>query len=595
VKLAAFSPSTLRKPRAGSMLALLAVVTTVPVVGGDSWGAPPVPEAAAARRPNIVFFITDDQDQMLGSSFPSVPDISGTPLPKTRRLLVEQGATFRHFFAHVPICNPSRSTTLTGRYFHNLRTTGTVWAQMHVATDAVHNFTVARRLKDAAGGPYATGLFGKYLNAMPPGTRAPPGWDAWLANGGGDYVAPAFVVGGTDYVFQNVSNATWQGTADDYTTAVVGNASVAWIRKVRRRAPTTPFFAYVAPKAAHEPFDPAPWYRDAWDPAWSSVERRGPAWNASFAQRRDHGSNVPTQPVLTAQAAAVVSGIWRNRWRTLMSVDDVVEAVHAACDPASTYFFYTSDHGFQLGHLNMLMDKRHAYDWDVRIPLVVKGPGIAAGALVDAVATNVDLAPTFLDLAGIFATSSGGEQRSSRQQLETTPIDGKSLAPLLFVTEEEDSSPARLRRTWRTSVPIEYFFNDNNTKCVANCTSVEDDEYPAADASCADLSTTPNRDCWGAGCNEECYPTESLENNFIALRRIDGRDDNLLYVAYETGNQTAENLTFAAPTFVELFDVARDDPWMLQNLATQPASAPRRAALHAELMAWFHCAGAACP
>ena len=54
----------------------------------------------------------------------------------------------------------------------------------------------------------------------------------------------------------------------------------------------------------------------------------------------------------------------------------------------STYFFYTSDHGFQLGQFNILMDKRQPYDWDTRIHLLARGPGIQAGSLMDAAVTQ---------------------------------------------------------------------------------------------------------------------------------------------------------------------------------------------------------------
>ena len=101
---------------------------------------------------------------MLGSSFPTVG--GATPLPKTKRLLVDEGATFTNAFIHVPICNPSRSTTLTGRYFHNLRTTNTSWAAMHVNMNAVHNRSFGLVFQRAG---YATALLGKYVNAMPEG------------------------------------------------------------------------------------------------------------------------------------------------------------------------------------------------------------------------------------------------------------------------------------------------------------------------------------------------------------------------------------------------------------------------------------------
>ena len=74
---------------------------------------------APAAKPNIAFFLTDDQDQMLGGSFPTLH--GATPMPQTRSLLAEQGATAGNFFVHTPICCPSRSELLTGKYFHNLK------------------------------------------------------------------------------------------------------------------------------------------------------------------------------------------------------------------------------------------------------------------------------------------------------------------------------------------------------------------------------------------------------------------------------------------------------------------------------------------
>ena len=71
--------------------------------------------ASSARPlPNIVMFLTDDQDQMLGGSFPQHGGVG--PMPKTKALLADQGATATNFFIHTPICCPSRAETFTGRY-----------------------------------------------------------------------------------------------------------------------------------------------------------------------------------------------------------------------------------------------------------------------------------------------------------------------------------------------------------------------------------------------------------------------------------------------------------------------------------------------
>ncbi|KAJ8600108.1 hypothetical protein CTAYLR_003467 [Chrysophaeum taylorii] len=482
---------------------------------------------------------------MLGSSFPET--MAGTPLPQAKARLVEKGVTFTNAFIHVPICNPSRSTTLTGRYFHNLKTTGTPWAAMHVDMGRVYNSSFVVPLRRAG---YSTGLFGKYLNDMP--DYKPQGWDVFFGNGGGDYLSPTFQVYDLDV------NESWPG---GYATSVVGNVSVAWLRNQ-----TGDFFCYVAPKAAHEPFNPAPWYSHYWDPSWPAEEKKGKAWNASYATRKTHGANVPTQLPLTDYAADVIAGIWRNRWRTLMSVDDLIAALDDQC--SDCYFFFTSDHGFQLGQFNMLMDKRHVYDWDTRVHLVVKGPGIVARH-EHRLVTNVDLAPTFLDVATATASTNSS----------FLLFDGKSLKPLLF----GDGHAAAA--AWRTSVLIEYYFVDTNDKClVCNDTA---DEYPYEDSNCADLDN--NDLCW-CTTGDDCYPTEDYFNNFIGLRLQNATHD-LLYAKYENGSQYDTNLTFSEEgvLFYELFD-ARADPWMMSNLLYTNNNATTDD-LEAPLMAWFWSVG----
>eukprot|EP00976_Prorocentrum_cordatum_P064623 1177564-Prorocentrum_minimum.AAC.1 len=141
---------------------------------------------AAPSRPNIIYFLTDDQDQMLGGSFPQLKNVG--PMPKTKALLQEKGIMAERFYIHTPICNPSRASGLTGRYFHNIKATNTGNWAMHVNESHVNANTFVRDLHERGG--YTTGMFGKYMNIMP--ESVPPGFDAWLANGGGNYVAPKF-------------------------------------------------------------------------------------------------------------------------------------------------------------------------------------------------------------------------------------------------------------------------------------------------------------------------------------------------------------------------------------------------------------------
>ena len=124
--------------------------------------------------PNIVFFLTDDQDQVLGASFPLTAAKAATPMPKTHKLIVDQGVTASNFYIHTPICCPSRAETLTGRYLQNVKLPpklkeceegysgkdshgGTCC--MHVDEPLVNNATLARYLPVQAG--YTVGMFGK--------------------------------------------------------------------------------------------------------------------------------------------------------------------------------------------------------------------------------------------------------------------------------------------------------------------------------------------------------------------------------------------------------------------------------------------------
>ena len=214
--------------------------------------------------------------------------------------------------------------------------------------------------------------------------------------------------------------------------------------------------------------------------------------------------------------------------------------------------------------------------------------------------TNVDLAPTFLHLAGDACDATTGRCTGSAAHPgpnSTAPLDGRSLLPLLL---GGGHSRAAAAAGWRGALFLEYYFNDRNTKCVANC-SAESRSYPQADASCASLGSTPNGVCWGGvdACTGGCYPTEDESNNFIGLRRVvdgaaaDGTwlPGGTLYAEYQEGRFAG--VDFSAPTFYELFD-AQSDPWHMHNLHAT-AGAHLKAALHAELHAWYGCMGETCP
>ena len=235
------------------------------------------------------------------------------------------------------------------------------------------------------------------------------------------------------------------------------------------------------------------------------------------------------------------------------------------------------------------MDKRQVYDWDTRIHLLARGPGIKKGGTFDLPATQVDIAPTFLGLAG----------------LKPPPtLDGKSLLPLLLnpgtvekqvllsATETHLSQlPPRneYAASWRKAVFIEYYYNSGNDKCMQNCTA---GHYPQQDTWCGDLTPGSNAECWGKYCDLNCYPTESVANNYIGLRTVMGEDT--LYAIYQTGEQSRVDINFSNFDYVEYYDVAKD-PWQMHNAINTSVGKAAATAKHAELMKWFQCAGESCP
>lgn len=258
----------------------------------------------------------------------------------------------------------------------------------------------------------------------------------------------------------------------------------------------------------------------------------------------------------------------------------------------STYFFYSSDHGFQLGQFNIPMDKRQVYEWDTKIHLVGRGPGIKHGHTFANPGTQVDIAPTLLGLAGIKIPAA---------------MDGKSIVPFLVDADDDallDSTREHLTalgdlstyaKNWRKEVFIEYYYCNWNVKCTSVEDCPTDGPYPQKDSSCVNLQD--NTDCWCGGdwpMKEDgtCFATEDTTNNFIAIRDL-RPGSNIVYAEYQTGDQTDTSIEFDKVDFREYYDLDADAV-QLQNKAVTVEQSELDALSH-RLHAWFTCAGETCP
>jgi len=159
-----------------------------------------------------------------------------------------------------------------------------------------------------------------------------------------------------------------------------------------------------------------------------------------------HHFAVACQPDINFIETILIDNLARARLQTLLTVDDILRGVTALLTDRgvidSTFIIFTSDHGFHMGQHRLNEGKRMPYDTDLRIPLMVAGPGVPAGAEVDHLVGLPDLAPTILELCGAVVAED---------------IDGKSLAPLLLSSVATPS-----HHSWRSAYLIEYIATEEN-------------------------------------------------------------------------------------------------------------------------------------
>jgi len=367
--------------------------------------------ATAAERPNIVFILTDDLDSR------SVGYLDGL-----RNIMGSNGTTFQRAYVSDAVCCPSRATILRGQYPHNHGIRGNT--DPAGGEDKFHDTmkdrsTMATWL-DGAG--YQTKFIGKYLNGYNQ-TYAPPGWDEWFG-WLGEY--------GNKKIYDK--NANEPGTVlevQGHDTDLFANESVDFIRRASAN-PDEPFFLNVWTRAPHQPAIPAPRYANEFE---NTALPRPPSFDEPDVS--DKPRFISDLPRLSDNKTSNMRELHQDRLASMLSVEDllrdVVAELRATGELDNTYIFFTSDNGYHLGQHRMTQGKRTAYEEDIRVPLMVRGPRVPANRVLKHQVLNNDLAPTFARLAGV-----------------TPPpfVDGKSMVPLL------DSSPPTTSN-WRTGILTE--------------------------------------------------------------------------------------------------------------------------------------------
>ena len=416
------------------------------------------------KRPNIIFIMSDDHAAQAISAY-------GFGLNKTPRIdsLARKGALLNHCYVTNSICTPSRAAILTGTHNH---INGVTTLSTPINNTLPH---VAKHLKF---GGYQTALVGKW-HLGEGKDHCPTGFDFWsVVHGQGEYFDPPMTENGKDI------------TEIGYTTDIITDKCVDWIESRDRNKP---FFLMCHHKAPHRPWE----YHPKYDSLYTDEIPYPPTFNDDYANRAKAAQEArmriesdmcyedfdlvqpkvpfknqeyelinkrtprmmvpfPTEEELkdftlicnrtgekfTFTTQEELKKFKYQRYmqkylRTIASIDESVGRILDLLDSEGitkdTMVIYTSDQGFFLGEHGWF-DKRFIYEESFRMPFLLQYPrAVKAGITVDAMAQNVDFAPTWLDYAGLTIPSY---------------MQGSSLRPILEGPEPEQWQKTAYHRYW---------------------------------------------------------------------------------------------------------------------------------------------------
>ncbi|HUQ47167.1 MAG TPA: sulfatase [Gemmatimonadaceae bacterium] len=405
-------------------------------------------DISAQGRPNVLFMMSDDHAAHAISAYRSLLKY-GVKLPGTPNLdrLAKSGMLFVNSFVTNSICGPARATVLTGQYGH--------LNGVMSNNEALHPMTVTfPKLMQAAG--YQTSLFGKWHLRTDP-----EGFDRYeILPGQGTYYNPVLLTGRDSVRYTG------------YTLDLVTDRAMKWLAA---RDKSRPFLMMLTFNAPHRYWDPGPQqlglYRDTtfsipasfWDVGAGRAEvSRDPemrialdlvprdlklspptnltpeqlaVWNAGYAHENEtfHTAGLHGDALAQWKYQRFITDYMRVVSALDGQVGRVLDSLDAAGLSKNTVVVYTSDQGFFLGERGWF-DKRWMYEESLRTPLIVRWPGVVRPNSKNTdLVMNLDLAETFLDIAGVKTPSS---------------MQGVSIVPLL-----RGKTPPN----WRDAIYYQYF------------------------------------------------------------------------------------------------------------------------------------------
>ena len=366
--------------------------------------------ASAGGRPNLLFIVTDDQAHWSLGSY-------GNADARTPHLdrLAREGVRFSRVFTPSPVCSPSRATMLSGRYGTEVGITDWINPQENEAGVGLPpRLTTWAEALQRAG--YRTGLVGKWhLGSRPEFHPTRHGYGSFYG----------FLGGGTQPMNPRIDVDGESLTVPGAEPDVMTDAALAFLRARDDR----PFALSLHFRAPHTPYGPVPEH--------------------DLAPFRDAQVSIPVFPGLDA---AQVRQWTREYYASIHSVDRNIARLLEALETSGlidrTVVIFTSDHGYNIGHHGLHTKGNgtwiaggvngptmpNMYEESLRPPLIVRGPGIGGGRVVDSLVSFEDVYPTVLSLAGVPLPADA-------------PRHGRDITPLL-----RDTAPV----DWRDAVFGQY-------------------------------------------------------------------------------------------------------------------------------------------
>lgn len=423
---------------------------------------------AEQKQPNIVYILADDLDWDYKQDRAAL-------MPNLFEQIVSQGAHFVNHVAAVPVCGPSRSSLLAGRYPHNTGYFANLDSKSVKSFREIQNNTIGTWLTQAG---YHTAFIGKYVNGLERDVAS--GWNYWGSISNHKNLYNFYNASSWDVTFDDEGKHPVSEIKDQLWTGIhqadwIPQLAEAQIKAAKNK--NKPFYLHLTPTMVHYGTCDGPHDHEGKyaldDPYWEKqLEQFGCDRTKEFHCRltaspcvshRNRGRDtdlknphVPSYNVSTGgdlpeemQLGPLTHYIskrqdigFRNRTGSIRDLDDMIGAVLKAVKDAgeedNTYFIFTSDNGFHLGEHRMIFGKQHPYETDVVVPFYIKGPGIPTNVKLQHASTHLDVTATIADIAG--ATPKG------------PPLDGKS-----FKSELSGTSDAK---AWRSFSFSEHFENE---------------------------------------------------------------------------------------------------------------------------------------